>query len=272
MTAIAAVDADMRRMTRASPISGRVLRVYGVLGNHDSITMVPDLEAMGIAVLLNESIAIGRGEDAIYLAGVDDAHFCRADNIEKAATEIPERCVSFLLEADVPRAKILPRPTADAQGPGNRSARSPSSCALTARATLLSEARDIGAEVPGFVAAKLHIGHPWMWIHQELRDLFRVEPGHPGNGSKGRRIVRPSRLIVGDDVAGRAPTPCQPFAVRHIGGQCLSARCPNADAKSKGAQRSENRIGSTPKKVSHAAAPRRRVSVCAKKTRLATVG
>ena len=31
--------------------------------------------------------------------------------------------------------------------------------------TLLSEARDIGAEVPGFVAAKLHIGHLRVWIH-----------------------------------------------------------------------------------------------------------
>ena len=71
--------------------------VYSVLGNHDSITMVPDLEALGIVVLLNECIAIRRGEDAIYLAGVDDAHFYRADNIEKAATEIPERCVSILL-------------------------------------------------------------------------------------------------------------------------------------------------------------------------------
>ena len=59
--------------------------------------MVPDLEALGIAVLVNECIAIRRGEDAIYLAGVDDAHFYRADNIEKAATEIPERCVSILL-------------------------------------------------------------------------------------------------------------------------------------------------------------------------------
>ena len=71
--------------------------VYGVLGNHDSIMMVPGLEALGIAVLLNECIPIRRGEDAIYLAGVDDAHFYRADNIEKAATEIPERCVSILL-------------------------------------------------------------------------------------------------------------------------------------------------------------------------------
>jgi predicted MPP superfamily phosphohydrolase len=71
--------------------------VYCVLGNHDSIMMVPDLEALGIAVLLNECVAIRRGGDAIYLAGVDDAHFFRADNIEKAATEIPEHCVSILL-------------------------------------------------------------------------------------------------------------------------------------------------------------------------------
>ena len=63
----------------------------------NSIKMVPDLEALGIVVLLNECIAIRRGEDAIYLAGVDDAHFYRADNIEKAATEIPERGVSILL-------------------------------------------------------------------------------------------------------------------------------------------------------------------------------
>ena len=32
--------------------------VYGVLGNHDSIAMVPDLEAFGIRMLLNECVAI----------------------------------------------------------------------------------------------------------------------------------------------------------------------------------------------------------------------
>ena len=34
---------------------------------------------------------------SIYLAGVDDAHFYRADNIEKAAAEIPQGYVSVLL-------------------------------------------------------------------------------------------------------------------------------------------------------------------------------
>jgi uncharacterized protein len=71
--------------------------IYAVLGNHDSIAMVPDLEEFGIRVLLNESIAIERGGALIYLAGVDDAHFYRADNIEKAVAEIPHNCVSVLL-------------------------------------------------------------------------------------------------------------------------------------------------------------------------------
>ena len=71
--------------------------IYGVLGNHDSIAMVPDLEAFGIRMLLNEFVAIRSGPASIYLAGVDDAHFYRADNIEKAAADIPQGCVSVLL-------------------------------------------------------------------------------------------------------------------------------------------------------------------------------
>ncbi len=71
--------------------------VHAVLGNHDSITMVPDLEALGIRVLLNECVVIERDGASIYLAGVDDAHFFRADNIEKAAAEIPQGCISVLL-------------------------------------------------------------------------------------------------------------------------------------------------------------------------------
>src|ERR1700745_1334908 len=41
--------------------------VYGVLGNHDTIRMVPDLEAMGIRMLLNECAPIVRGGATIYL-------------------------------------------------------------------------------------------------------------------------------------------------------------------------------------------------------------
>ena len=71
--------------------------VYGVLGNHDTIRMVPGLEAMGIRMLLNEAVAIERGGERIHLAGIDDAHYFRVDNIEKAADRIPHDEFSILL-------------------------------------------------------------------------------------------------------------------------------------------------------------------------------
>ena len=70
---------------------------YGVLGNHDTIRMVPALEELGIRMLLNQSVKIVRGGQHIHLAGIDDAHYYRADNIEKAASEIPEGAFSILL-------------------------------------------------------------------------------------------------------------------------------------------------------------------------------
>jgi predicted MPP superfamily phosphohydrolase len=62
---------------------------YGVLGNHNTIRMVPGLEDMGIRVLLNERERLSRRGESIYLAGIDDAHYYRVDNIEKAASNIP---------------------------------------------------------------------------------------------------------------------------------------------------------------------------------------
>jgi predicted MPP superfamily phosphohydrolase len=71
--------------------------VYGVLGNHDTICMVPGLESMGVNMLLNEQVALQRGDDTIYLAGIDDPHYYRTDNLEKAADPIPNDAISILL-------------------------------------------------------------------------------------------------------------------------------------------------------------------------------
>jgi uncharacterized protein len=72
---------------------------YAVLGNHDTILMVPELEQLGIKVLLNEAVAIrrGLGEEKIILAGVDDPHFFRADNLEKTVLSVPAGGFSILL-------------------------------------------------------------------------------------------------------------------------------------------------------------------------------
>ena len=72
-------------IARMRPVLAHINRpIYGVLGNHDTIRMVPDLEVMGIRMLLNEFEPITREGDVIYLAGIDDAHYFRVDNIEKA--------------------------------------------------------------------------------------------------------------------------------------------------------------------------------------------
>lgn len=71
--------------------------IYAVLGNHDSIRMLPGLERLGIRVLLNETETIARQDQRLYLAGVDDAHFYRADNLHKVADDIPNEQFSILL-------------------------------------------------------------------------------------------------------------------------------------------------------------------------------
>ncbi len=71
--------------------------VYGVLGNHDSICMLPALEDMGICILLNESVTIRRAAAHIHLAGIDDAHYFRVDDIDRASANVPHDEFSVLL-------------------------------------------------------------------------------------------------------------------------------------------------------------------------------
>jgi len=86
------VLAQMARLCEA--LKGQA---FGILGNHDTVRMVPALEGMGIRMLLNESVALERGGQRIHLAGIEDAHFYRVDNIEKAADAIPHEDFSILL-------------------------------------------------------------------------------------------------------------------------------------------------------------------------------
>ena len=71
--------------------------VYGVFGNYDTVRMLPELEAMGIRMLVNESETIVRGKQRIHLAGVDDAHYYRTADIEQAGSRIPPGEFSILL-------------------------------------------------------------------------------------------------------------------------------------------------------------------------------
>lgn len=71
--------------------------VFGVLGNHDTILMVPGMEDLGISVLINDRVTLRRGAARLHLAGIDDAHRHRAHDIAKAAAAIPPEDCAILL-------------------------------------------------------------------------------------------------------------------------------------------------------------------------------
>ncbi|MBB3178681.1 metallophosphoesterase [Variovorax sp. Sphag1AA] len=76
---------------------------YAVLGNHDTVRLVPGMEAMGISVLMNESVRIERDGDSLMLAGIDDAHYFRTHNFHKAAADLaPDDCAILLSHTPEP--------------------------------------------------------------------------------------------------------------------------------------------------------------------------
>jgi hypothetical protein len=85
----------MDALARLRPHLGDSL--YAVLGNHDTIRMVPRMEAMGVRVLLNESLPLNRAHEVVHLAGIDDAHYFRTHGYHKAADGIPADACAILL-------------------------------------------------------------------------------------------------------------------------------------------------------------------------------
>ena len=88
-------DAALAGLKRVRPHLKGI--VYAVLGNHDTIRMVPAMEAMDYRLLLNECAKVQRRGDTLYLAGIEDAHFYRLENYPRAAEDIPTGVVSILL-------------------------------------------------------------------------------------------------------------------------------------------------------------------------------
>jgi len=62
--------------------------IYAVLGNHDCIEMIPELEKNGISVLLNESVSIKKTGSRIRLVGVDDPHYYKCHDLHSAFHQV----------------------------------------------------------------------------------------------------------------------------------------------------------------------------------------
>ncbi len=68
-----------------------------ILGNHDFLAGVPALEAGGLRVLLNESVALERRGERLWICGVDDAHGFGSHDLAAAAAGIPPGDCRLLL-------------------------------------------------------------------------------------------------------------------------------------------------------------------------------
>jgi len=76
--------------------------ILGVLGNHDSASMVPPMEDIGIRVLLNETVRYGRDADALHVTGVDDVHRFPTEDAHAALDSAPEGfCIALVHSPEV---------------------------------------------------------------------------------------------------------------------------------------------------------------------------
>jgi len=76
-------------------------RIFGVYGNHEHRNknfgnLSGFFEESGIEILINESKEIERGEDFIYLVGVDDPHM-NYDDVQKALENVKDDAPKILL-------------------------------------------------------------------------------------------------------------------------------------------------------------------------------
>jgi predicted MPP superfamily phosphohydrolase len=71
--------------------------IVGILGNHDVSEMVPALGELGVRMLMNESCALRRESQRIWLIGLDDPHYYGCDDLPGALRSVPEQAFKILL-------------------------------------------------------------------------------------------------------------------------------------------------------------------------------
>lgn len=73
------------------------LGVVGVLGNHDFAEEAEELSRLGVEMLVNQAKLIKRGNERLWIMGLDDPHFYGCDDLEGAMEGVPEKDCKILL-------------------------------------------------------------------------------------------------------------------------------------------------------------------------------
>ena len=78
-------------------LESRNLPQFGILGNHDFIEMVRELERHGLPILLNEATPLERDGQQLWIVGVDDPQFYKTHDFARARRGVPEDACTILL-------------------------------------------------------------------------------------------------------------------------------------------------------------------------------
>jgi predicted MPP superfamily phosphohydrolase len=71
--------------------------IFGVLGNHDCIEMVPDFEEAGLLMLVNDSQVVEQQDESIWIIGIDDPHYYKCHDLDMAFRGVPAQGFKILL-------------------------------------------------------------------------------------------------------------------------------------------------------------------------------
>jgi predicted MPP superfamily phosphohydrolase len=84
-------------MRKLLPHLARRDGVFSILGNHDVSEIAFELNEMGIRMLVNESVEIRRGNESIWIAGVDDPFDYKCDDLPGALANVPPNDFKVLM-------------------------------------------------------------------------------------------------------------------------------------------------------------------------------
>ncbi|HIJ89841.1 MAG: CDP-archaeol synthase [Desulfobulbaceae bacterium] len=88
---------SLRELRRLLPHIRSKHGIFGVLGNHDCIELVPDFEEAGMLMLVNDATRIERNGGILWLVGIDDPNYYKTHDADKAFAAVPPDAFSILL-------------------------------------------------------------------------------------------------------------------------------------------------------------------------------
>jgi predicted MPP superfamily phosphohydrolase len=65
--------------------------VFAVLGNHDFVEMVAEMEKIGIQVLINETVILEKDNQALYLTGIDELLYQKKEGFDRKLFKLDKK-------------------------------------------------------------------------------------------------------------------------------------------------------------------------------------